>query len=670
MNATPLLRKLSLVSAFAFLAYLILSIRPAGTRPRGTTGEVAETLVKELKGVRDQVRFRDFVYDEDRADGQGFRIKASEAIGFRELGDEFYRLKDVLLEFKGVDPRSRGLVVGAPRAEFKQTSKAMKIFDGVFIERDGISIQASRFNYEPSRRALASDGPVTFVQGRLVGRAKKGKLDALDSVIALDGDVVIAGFDHENRPLHVRAGSVILRKDGGLLASSGVTMKTEDLVLRSRDFQRGVENEVEGLKASGNACVLMVRSAEDEAGLSAWAQGEEASVYRDATGVPQQLTLTRSVPLAQLDVAPGTSSGARSIVSDRLETRFENGRPAELLLPNPFVLSESMALSEKDPDAGFRTLSGTSGRLLLGPDGQTVTSAAITGPVTGSQGVTIKITGMAASYLAGDQTISVSGVPGTPATYEDRRGRVRADVLTFLSAKQRFRAEGSVKATFSGAEGVSFPGSEAKEPFYSESDSLEMFAAERQVVFTGAVRAWQRENVLRSARLLLDDKERFLRAEGDVKATFRRKTAGPGKPAGIPATEIINAFANTLIHRETEKLVRLEGKSTVVSGQWRLDADVTDIHLSASRTIESAEARGSVELDDPATKRHGQGDRATWFPATEVMTLEGNPAKAADGQGNRMQGAVLVFRPGKSRVDVETSKGVRSEGVFRPQEKP
>jgi lipopolysaccharide export system protein LptA len=190
----------------------------------------------------------------------------------------------------------------------------------------------------------------------------------------------------------------------------------------------------------------------------------------------------------------------------------------------------------------------------------------------------------------------------------------------------------------------------------------------KELVLTGSVRAWQRENVLRAGKLTLSDLDRRVLAEGSVKATFRRQggTSAVTKSL-LNSGEIINATADRLLHTEASQVVRLEGSSSVVSGQWKLDADVSEFHLGPDSTIQYAESKGGVVMEDRQTSRRGEGSKAIWMPQNEVVTLEGNPAKAVDGQGNRVEGALLLFRPGKTRVDVETASGIRTEGVFRPE---
>jgi lipopolysaccharide export system protein LptA len=258
MKRIAFLRRLLLLAALGFAVFLILSVRPQGTRPQLGTVDVAETLVKEIGAVRDRMRFRDFQFEEDRGDGEGFRLRASEAIGYRETGEDYFRLKDVVVEFRGKDPRAKGLVVGAPRAEFKQSTRAMKVFDGVFVERQGLSLSALSFRYDPTKKAFTSDGRVTVVQGRMIGLADKGMLESLNGSIVLDGAVQIGGHDAGGKPISVRAGNVTILKDGSLAATNGVTVKTGEILLRSQKADRGLVAGGESIRASGNVVFFLL----------------------------------------------------------------------------------------------------------------------------------------------------------------------------------------------------------------------------------------------------------------------------------------------------------------------------------------------------------------------------------------------------------------------------
>src|SRR5450759_1952119 len=147
----------------------------------------------------------------------------------------------------------------------------------------------------------------------------------------------------------------------------------------------------------------------------------------------------------------------------------------------------------------------------------------------------------------------------------------------------------------------------------------------------------------------------------------RQPVKGRKPPPGGRASETVNAAGDVLVHREAERFVRLEGHATMTSGVFTLSSDVTDIRLAPDRTIEYTEARGAVVVEDRADHRRGEGAKAIWRPQTEAVTLEGSPATALDGKGNRSTGAVLTFRQGRSQVDVETDGSVPTETILKPE---
>lgn len=669
MRRITLLRRCLLLAALAFAVYLISSVRPTGTRPQKGGEEVAQTLLNEIGTARDRMRFRDFQFEEDRNDGEGFRLTASEAVGYREGGEDFFRLKDVVLEFRGSDPRSRGMVVGAPRAEFKQTSKAMKVFDGVFVERQGLSLSSLSFRYDPTKKALFSEGPVTVVQGRMIALAQKGLLESLSGSIVLDGSVTVGGHDPSGRALSIRARSVRVAKDGALSASGGVTVKSDDFIIRGDRVERGVVEAGESIQASGSVFFVLRPSREAGRVDLVTARGSGLEIIREAAGPPRNMVLEDPSGLAQIDsAAPDSGGSSRRLLSPRFEARFQGGKLAEIAIPEALRGLEA-PLPVKDQKAGFREVTASRARITYAQDGKTVEVAAFEGPVTATEaGRKATVKGSSASYRGATNDLVVSGAGTEPAVFSEPAAKVEARVLTYQIRDEVLEAEGAVRASFQGTSSVALPGSRPSEPYFSESESLRLLMKKKELVLAGSVRAWQRENVLRASKLILSDVERRVFAEGNVRATFRRSGGTSSlQKSLLNSGEIINATSDRLIHVEQSHIVRLEGNSTVLSGQWQLAADLSEFHLADDSTIQYAEAKGAVVMEDRLTKRRGEGGKALWMPQTELVTLQGNPAKAVDGQGNRVEGAVLLFRPGKARVDVETSTGVRSEGVFRPE---
>ncbi|MEO6324005.1 MAG: hypothetical protein ABIT01_12505 [Thermoanaerobaculia bacterium] len=655
-----------LVVSFGVLLVVLLAYfyRKPGI-PAGVIRDVvAETLVKEAKGIRDRVRFKGFDYVETRAQQGKYHLRATEALGFEENGDQIIRLKDVLFESQdGV--AGPGIAITAPRAEFAQVSRAIRVFEGVRIEGEGTTLSGSSFHYENLSGKFRSDGPVTAVRGGLIARADEGELQARDGVLLLKGSVRVRGRMERARRMDLSAPTVRLGRLGELAAEGGVTIKTEESFLRSRIFVRKAEESGDRLRAEGDAIILF---RPDAARLAAplLASAEIIQLLRDAAGDPSSLELSSAASRSRIDVGPDGVNGARRALAPRVEARFVEGRLSELTVPADLDAAESCPPGAA-PNSGMRSLKAGFARFTFQPDGRTLDVATLEKNVVIADGARALLTAPRGTLRGVDDTAVFAGDTGNPASYRDEKGSLKAQTLAYARKDGHIDASGTVLADFRSEGHPDLFGTKSGDPIHSRSDTLQMGLTDRKLTLTGGVQAWQKENVLRCKKLLLDDQTRSLRAEGDVKAFLRRKLAAPSPGKAAPPSDTINVSGDLLTHQEVDRLVRIEGHTTVVSGNWNLKSDITDIRLGADQSIEFAEARGSVTIEDRILHRRGAGTKATWRPQTDVVTLEGKPATVLDEKGNRLTGAVLSIRQGRSRVDVSPGEGIPSEGVFRPE---
>ncbi len=650
------------IAAAAYVLFLAWAVRPTGARPKELAGQVAATLAKEAVGIRDRLRFRDFVYDDNR-EGGSYRIRASEALGFSSNGDDVFRLMDVRVETPGQEGRP-GMVLRAPRAEFQQGTKALHVYDGVTIEGEAASLRGTSFRFDPVKREFLSEGPVTMVRGRMLAHAERASLETRDGRVRLEGNVRMAGTAEEGRFLGLAAPVVTIQRNGTLLASGGVWVRTPEAVLRSESLERIPDATGDRLHTSGETMVLFLSG--DGARRPILASGDLADMARDRDGFPTSCVLARTTGTARIDFAPDAAAGPRRVLAPRFEATFEQGRLSVITTPNGLRGAEAVAADAK-PGTGLKTLETEWARFTFLPGGASLDVAVLDRSVRLADGTRVTVTAAKGSFRGPDEVAVFTGTTASPAEYRGETTTIRGAVLTWLRKEDRVDASGDVHTVFRGGVSGTGVGSSA-DPYYSQSDTLRMTMADRVATLEGNVRAWQKENVLRSAKLTLNDTERTIRAEGNVRAVFRKRPARPSaasKPkAGV---ETVSAAGDVLTHRESERTIRIEGNASMVSGSWSMNATVADIRLTKDRAVESAEARGSVVLEDRATSRRGEGSLATWRPETETVTLEGTPATALDGKRNRMSGARLTFRQGRSQVDVESAPGVMSEGSYRPE---
>lgn len=664
-RARRLLRlTLGLLAVAGFPLLVALLYRPAGARTAEARREIAETLRRESEGVRDRLRFEEFDYSESEGDAEVYRLQAAEAIAFADGSDRTFRLKDV--RFTTRDAKSgRSARLEAPRAEFVPATKGFRVFDGVRVEGEGVGVRSLSFRYDPVTKVLASEGDVTALAEGLFARARQGSVETAAGVVRFRGDVRVGGEDARRRRLALTAEEVDLRRGGALAARGAVVLKTDQVVLRGAEAEREVgPGGSDRLTARGAVTALLVPGEGAGPRVPVRAEGETAELDRDAAGAPGRLRLAGRP--ARIDVPPEAQGGSRRATADLFEVGFAGGRPARANVPGPLSLLETAPRRVEGTErAAARLVTAGSGQLAFAGNGSTIETAVLEGGVAASEGTTVSIRAPRATLRGEDQSAVFAGTATEPARYEDPDSRVSATVLTWFRKDERIEGAGNVKTTFRGREGTEILGGEGNAPVFSESDFLRVLTKERQVLLTGNVTAWQEENVLRAQALRIDDRERSLRAEGGVRAVLRRRRVDPRTKAAV--LETITASGTVLTHREAEKLVRIEGASSVVSGTWVMNADVTDVHLGPDRTVDHAEARGNVVIEDRTDGRRGEGAKATWRPQAESISLEGRPATALDGRGNRMTGARLTFQKGTGRVDVETGPGIPSQGIIRPE---
>ncbi|HSB63268.1 MAG TPA: hypothetical protein VLJ18_03835 [Thermoanaerobaculia bacterium] len=656
-------------AAAAFTLVVLLSYHKPGARTEGARDPVAETLLREAGGKRDTMRFRDFQYDETRASEGRYRVRASEAVKFEERGGKLFRLKDVVFESQE-GARAQVVSVRAPRAELVEGSRAFRIFDDVTIEGEDTSVKASSFRYEPALRVLASEGPVAALRGGLVAHAATGRVDVRDGHLVLDGDARLRGRGEGGRAFDLAAPHVVLSREGRMEATGGAVLKTDRFVLRSGTVSRLEEADGSLLKATMNAFLFVLREG-NQPPAALTVQGNVLEMKVDGSGQPATLAAEGLAGLpAQLDLGPSPESGARRARAPRFSGRFERGRFRELTVPEHLDAAET-SRAGGPPGSGLRTLAAGFARLLFQDDGRSIETATFENGVEAADGTRAVLKAPHGTLRGRDETAVFSGEGDDPARYRDERGAIAARMLSWNAREDRLDATGAVKASYvAGAGRPGFLGGDGKSPFFSESETLLYLGRSQKLVLGGSVRAWQNENVLRCGNLEVDDSAKTLRAEQKVQAFFRRQTTpvkGTRPPPGGRSGETVNATGDVLLHREEERFVRLEGHATMTSGTWTMSSDVTDIRLAPDRAIEYTEARGAVVVEDRAQHRRGEGTKAMWRPQTEAVTLEGSPATALDGKGNRSTGAVLTFRQGRSQVDVETDGSVPTETILKPE---
>ena len=325
--------------ALAFLAFggfpllVVLSYRPSGARTLEAREEVARTLLRESQGIRDRLRFEDFDYSESEGDAEVYRLRAAEAIAFAEGADRMFRLKDVTFQSRDATT-GRTAVVAAPRAEFVPSTKAFRVFEGVRIDGEGVGIRSVSFQYDPTRKLLVSEGPVTALRDGLVATALEGSVETAAGVVRFRNDVRLGGLDDRGRRFALSAREVDLRRGGGFSARGTVVLKTDELLLRGDEAEREPLGDADRLSARGSVEAILIPAQGGKLTAPIRAEGESLELRRDATGAPGDLLLTGDPGAARHSAGRpdgGPPSGREQLRGDSRRRKAEAGdgsRPA------------------------------------------------------------------------------------------------------------------------------------------------------------------------------------------------------------------------------------------------------------------------------------------------------------------------------------------------------
>ncbi len=205
----------------------------------------------------------------------------------------------------------------------------------------------------------------------------------------------------------------------------------------------------------------------------------------------------------------------------------------------------------------------------------------------------------------------------------------------------------------------------------TSSEQAEFRDGARTALFTGKVVARQAERALSAARLLVNDADRTVTAEGSVGLrTFRREdgraassAAGPAPspPAAAAKPVPVHVVADRLFHDERAKSTRFEGHAVYREPGRALAADRITMVGGAGGEASRTSAEGHVTVDGDG--KTGEGDRAEHDAASRSITLTGTdrPARVTEtATGRTWRGPSLTWSLTPDSIPVASGEAGRS----------
>jgi lipopolysaccharide transport protein LptA len=190
------------------------------------------------------------------------------------------------------------------------------------------------------------------------------------------------------------------------------------------------------------------------------------------------------------------------------------------------------------------------------------------------------------------------------------------------------------------------------------ADTAVLRQSSRTAFFKGKVRAWQEKNTLLADELLVQGAGDLIQAKSGVKAVLYN--ARPEE-----TTTPVIASMDLLTAKKQERNAELTGQVRIEEATRTLLSDRALLFFTPDREIERVEAYDNVSVEEKATGRKGQGEKATYQMASRMLLLDGTPAELTDPRGT-IKGEQIVFDIARNQVNIRSST-TASESTYNPQ---
>lgn len=263
------------------------------------------------------------------------------------------------------------------------------------------------------------------------------------------------------------------------------------------------------------------------------------------------------------------------------------------------------------------------------------------------------------SYTASDEFVRLRG--GEPTVW-DSRARAKASEIDWDTKNNRSALRGKVATTYysQGKTGGSTPFGAANSPVFITANDAQFDHKTEVAVYTGNARAWQDNNYVRADKLVLQQEQGKLIAEGTVQSLlYDAKREENGKETNVP----VYASADKLFYFDENRLLRYEGNVDIRQSTDRIVAGVANVYLNEKNEVAQTIAEKNVIVTQP--QRRASGDYAQYVAANESIVLRGNPATVEDREQGSTKGAQLTVFLREKRVVGESKTEKTNTGRIR-----
>lgn len=247
-------------------------------------------------------------------------------------------------------------------------------------------------------------------------------------------------------------------------------------------------------------------------------------------------------------------------------------------------------------------------------------------------------------FTQADEVVRFRG--GEPTVW-DSRGRAKANEIDWDTRNDRSSLRGAVATTYYSRKTMndSMPFDSAEKPVFLTAAWADMDHVAQTATYMGNARGWQDNNYVRGDKIVIDQLNGKLLAEGNVQsALYNAKVRQAGKEATVP----VYAASSRLTYDRDQRLLQYSSGVDIRQGSDRLTAGSADIYLNEANEVSRTLAQTNVVITQPS--RRATGDWAQYSAQDEVAVIRGNPATVNDTENGSSQSSEIMFHMRENRV--------------------
>lgn len=236
-----------------------------------------------------------------------------------------------------------------------------------------------------------------------------------------------------------------------------------------------------------------------------------------------------------------------------------------------------------------------------------------------------------------------------------------------IESESRLKAFENIKSTYRGGKNSrdAMPLFDDAKTVFITSDLL-FIEREREIHYSGNVRAWQEENSISADEIILPLKEESFQAQGKVVSRFKDLTSltEEKEDTGLPDNRTSRSAviqSDSLLYTPDDRRAVYRGNVVLLSAEREIKCQEMQLLFDAKEKVERILASSRVEMKGEEFNATGETLDYLTESQQAVMRGKAEPARVYDRQGREaVVGASLTFHMTDNKISLLSKDGGRS----------